>query len=415
MMGVRIKGVQATLGLGIAAALVMAGCSFGRSGPATSPRAQAQEAPLPKDLATLRQENDALKQEQLQNARQIEALQKQLAAQQAEQKRFREMMSTNFDLLEQSVALTLSKSIDKSNDRSADSGGTAKAPAAAQMTAPVARSAGSSTSAASKTPVAAPAPAPAPAGVKPAAEETIAPREAPEAAQPAPMDTPKAIGQTHKPAPVAMSAAQAAKPQSAPPTAAHAAPGAAAQKPAPKPLVPAAASAPAAAAAQPPSFNDPDLTPPKHPKTLTANRAAKALYERGFALYANRQYDQAVLVYQNFLSRYPEDIYSDNAQFWIGESFLNMDKLADAETAYRKVLREYEHKNSLEGYKTPEAIYRLGTLAGKRNDTPKARYYYGNVAGRYPESSAGRKAQRELEGKPQTTAQSEGDDEKSGG
>ncbi|HEX7927885.1 MAG TPA: tetratricopeptide repeat protein, partial [bacterium] len=94
---------------------------------------------------------------------------------------------------------------------------------------------------------------------------------------------------------------------------------------------------------------------------------------------------------------------------------LHMEKLADAETAYRKVLREYEHKNSLEGYKTPEAIYRLGTLAQKRNDTPKARYYFANVSQRFPESSAGRKAQRELEGKPQTTAQSEADDEKSGG
>jgi tol-pal system protein YbgF len=186
--------------------------------------------------------------------------------------------------------------------------------------------------------------------------------------------------------------------------------GAKPQAAAPKAVVPAVAMTQAA----PAPINDPDLTPPKNPKTLTANRAAKSLYERGFALYANRQYDQAILVYQNFLSRYPEDVYSDNAQFWIGESYLHMDKVAEAEAAYRKVLREYEHKNSLDGYKTPEAIYRLGTLAQKRSDQRAARYYFANVAQRFPESSAGRKAQRELDGKP-TTAQSDMAEEKSGG
>ena len=50
----------------------------------------------------------------------------------------------------------------------------------------------------------------------------------------------------------------------------------------------------------------------------------------------------------------------------------------------------------------------------KRNDQRVARYYFGNVAQRFPESSAGRKAQRELDGKPQT-AQSGPEDEKSGG
>jgi tol-pal system protein YbgF len=356
-------------------------------------------------MAALKQENEALKQEQLQNARQIEALQKQLAAQQAEQKRFREMMSTNFDLLEQSVALTLSKSIENGGGR---------APATAQA-APASKPSVS----ASKTPIAAPAPVMAPSAAKPTAEEVSAPQEAPEAVKPAPMDVaaPKAIGQ----APAANQGvwitrdpkAQAAG-QPAPSAAtARTTPQAAAQKPAQGSA--AKVAVPAAAAAQPAAYHDPDLTPPKSPKNLTANRAAKALYERGFALYANKQYDQAALVYQNFLSRYPEDIYSDNAQFWIGESYLHLDKLADAETAYRKVLREYEHKNSLEGYKTPEAIYRLGTLASKRSDTAKARYYFSNVAQRFPESSAGRKAQRELEGKPHTTALSEADDEKYGG
>ncbi len=401
------------LGWGLAAAIVLAGCSSGRPDPAVSPRAQAQEGGMSRDLQSLRQENDALKQEQLQNARQIEALQKQLTTEKEEQRRFREMMATNFDLLEQSVALTLSKSI--------DGGGGGKPPATAQMTPATARP--GTTSASAKTPSAGPAQVTAPGTDKPAAKEVTAPQEVDEpASHPAPAETkaPEALSQKTKPmAPMAVAALTPmalgtgkAQTGAAPSAAgqAKAQPAAAtASKGAAKPMT-AAAVVP-----QEPAFNDPDLTPPKHPKTLTANRAAKALYERGFALYANRQYDQAVLVYQNFLSRYPEDIYSDNAQFWIGESYLHMDKLAEAEGAYRKVLREYEHKNSLEGYKTPEAIYRLGTLAQKRDDARKARYYFAAVVQRFPESSASRKAQRDLEGKPKSTAQSDVEEDKAGG
>jgi tol-pal system protein YbgF len=153
-------------------------------------------------------------------------------------------------------------------------------------------------------------------------------------------------------------------------------------------------------------YHDPDLDDPSQPKQLSANRAAKPLYEKGFVLFGNRQYDQSILVYQNFLSRYPEDIYSDNAQFWIGEAYLKMDKLEQAESAYRKVLREYAHKSTLEGYKTPDAIYRLGQIFARRNNDKLARYYLHQVAQRFPDSSAGRKAMRDLEGSGPLTSQS---------
>jgi tol-pal system protein YbgF len=154
-------------------------------------------------------------------------------------------------------------------------------------------------------------------------------------------------------------------------------------------------------------YQDPDLIEPANPRQLTANRAAKSLYEKGFVLFGNRQYEQSILVYQNFLSRYPDDIYSDNAQFWIGEAYLRMDKLNEAEAAYRKVLREYAHKSTLEGYKTPDAIYRIGQIFAKRANDKLAKYYLQNVAQRFPDSSAGRKAQRELDGTGPMTSQAE--------
>jgi len=141
---------------------------------------------------------------------------------------------------------------------------------------------------------------------------------------------------------------------------------------------------------------DPDLNPPATPVSLTANRAAKPLYDRGFALFAGKNYTQAIDIYESFLKRYPSDIYSDNAQFWIGEAYFRQNRLAEAEMAYRKVLRNFDHRSTLEGFKTPDAILRIGQTWLKRNDSRQASLYFRNVSERFPQSSAGRMAQREL-------------------
>ena len=136
--------------------------------------------------------------------------------------------------------------------------------------------------------------------------------------------------------------------------------------------------------------------PPQQPRRLTAHAPAKPLYEKGFALFAKRDFEQSIIVFQNFLNRFPDDIYSDNAQFWIAEAYLNQSRPREAEDAYRAVLRNYEHRSTLEGYKTPDAIYRIGQAHLRRSDTEKARQYFEALGERFPETSAGRKAVREL-------------------
>ena len=353
---------------------IVSGCSSSRPDPASRQKS-AVESP---EMMALRRDNEALRQEQLQNQRQVEALTKQMSADREEQRRFREMMSTNFDLLEQSVSMTLAKSIDKGPGAppSGPAGGAATTDDSGRMTSGVAAG---MASASRPSPVAANSAAPyandAKLSARPEARGTLAD------GKPGQMGTarsnPGAQGANKSGAPVAAVAVAGSGKQ----------PAGGLQTANGKP------------------YQDPDLNDPAKPKQLSANRAAKPLYEKGFVLFGNRQYEQSILVYQNFLSRYPEDIYSDNAQFWIGEAYLRMDKLEDAESAYRKVLREYAHKSTLEGYKTPDAIYRIGQIYSKRNNEKLARYYLQQAAQRFPDSSAGRKAVRDLEGVAPLTGQ----------
>jgi tol-pal system protein YbgF len=385
----------------VGSVLVVGGCSSSRVDPASKQKA-AESA----DMLAMKQDNEYLRQDQAQSQKQIETLTKQLAADREEQRRFREMMSTNFDLLEQSVSMTLSKSIDKG-----DKGAPPAAPAGSVPGASAGEDGSHGTAnartskATAATPRLAPVPAvgasPSPSGYTP----LVVPNgiESDEMRMAAPKSDPRMTAQTDSRAPlkVRSSAAPAAASAGAPQAVAPKSPAmpAAASKSSSKPAV----AALVASDSKP--YQDPDLEEPANPRQLSANRAAKSLYEKGFVLFGNRQYEQSILVYQNFLSRYPDDIYSDNAQFWIGEAYLRMDKLNEAEAAYRKVLREYAHKSTLEGYKTPDAIYRIGQIFAKRANDKLAKYYLQHVAQHFPESSAGRKAQRELEGSGPMTSQ----------
>ena len=384
--------------------LIVGGCSAHRVDPA----AKQKPADSP-EMVALKRDNESLRQDQLQAQRQIDALTKQLAADREEQRRFREMMSTNFDLLEQSVSMTLSKAIDKH-----DKGPTPPAGPAVGSTPAATNDESSRTRVSAAAPMAVPprlAPVPDVGG------------NAGSQANATPLILPNANGtdEIRINPPKAEKRVNAAESKPVTPSRPYMSSSTASQA---KPSAVTGAGA-TAAGAKPATgalvssngkpYEDPDLAEPAKPRVLTANRAAKPLYEKGFVLFGNRQYEQSILVYQNFLNRYPDDIYSDNAQFWIGEAYLRMDKLDEAESAYRKVLREYAHKSTLEGYKTPDAIYRIGQIFAKRNNEKLARYYLQNVAQRFPDTSAGRKAQRDLDGNVPMTSQAVTQDFTTGG
>lgn len=320
-------------GKGLAAGalmLALTGCSV--AGPSQAVRNRPESPWVEKEIQALRQENAALAARHDKALERLDAVATQLKAEREDRARFREMMTTNFDLLEQSVALSLSKKLGRN---------------------PVVN----------------------PKDLKIPEPQAQKPAAVPPPALPAkPMRKPAA-----EPAKRAMLV-----PETEPAEAASR--GAAGEPPGMIKTV----------AAMGPLGEDPALRPPANPHHLGNHRAAKPLYDRGFSHFAKREYGQAILVYEDFLKRFPDDGYSDNAQFWIGEAHFQENQLDQAEQAYRNVLRNYEHRSSLEGYKTPEAMYRLGQTYLKRNDPARARQFFAAAAERFPTTSAGRKAQREL-------------------
>jgi len=144
------------------------------------------------------------------------------------------------------------------------------------------------------------------------------------------------------------------------------------------------------------NFSDPDLNPPADPFILIRHPGVKKIYNQGMTAIIKKNHKQAIQVFENFTERFPNDLDSDNAFYWIGRSHLELNQLEKAEGAFRKVLKLYEHRPTTQGYKTPDSIYMLGKLNQQKNLNQRASYYYKEVIKRFPGSAAARNAERDL-------------------
>ena len=143
-------------------------------------------------------------------------------------------------------------------------------------------------------------------------------------------------------------------------------------------------------------FSDPDLVPPEDPFILIRHPGVKKIYNQGMTAVIQKNHHQAILVFENFTTRFPDNIDSDNAFYWIGRAYFELNEWEKAEESFRKVLTRYEHLPTSQGYKTSDSIYMLGKLQLQKNLEQRASYYFEEVIKLFPGSAAARNAERDL-------------------
>ncbi|MBL0691562.1 MAG: hypothetical protein JJV97_04460 [SAR324 cluster bacterium] len=143
-------------------------------------------------------------------------------------------------------------------------------------------------------------------------------------------------------------------------------------------------------------YNDPDLINPAVPLILVNAEGAQIEYTKAYGTYLKNDYPSAIRMFSNFLERFSTDQYSHNAEYWLGMSYFNLNKLDFAEKHFRNVLRKFTHLDSLKGYKTPNTIYMLGNIYERLDDIPKSRYYYWKVVELFPKTASASNARAKL-------------------
>ncbi len=128
------------------------------------------------------------------------------------------------------------------------------------------------------------------------------------------------------------------------------------------------------------------LTPSKEPVS-----PEEKLYETTLDIYNKGEYEKAIAGFKDFLKKYPDSNLADNAQFWIGESYMSLKQYESAILAYQEVIKKYP-----KGNKIPNALLRQALAFYEIKDKISSRLLLKKIIKQYPDSSEAKIAEIRL-------------------
>jgi tol-pal system protein YbgF len=146
----------------------------------------------------------------------------------------------------------------------------------------------------------------------------------------------------------------------------------------------------------------PQPATPVYPPTDTAAGTAtdtataqpgneQAAYQAAFKLLEAGQYQPAINAFRAVLARYPNGEYSDNAQYWLAESYYALRDYRAAQSAFQDLIEN--HPNS---QKRAHAELKLGYVYYELKDKVRAKQILEQVRLHYPGTNTARLAEERL-------------------
>ena len=115
-------------------------------------------------------------------------------------------------------------------------------------------------------------------------------------------------------------------------------------------------------------------------------------YQAAISLLREGHYQKAAEKFEQFLGQYPDSRFSDNAQYWYGETFYVTRKFSEALAAFQKVVANYPQSQ-----KVPDALLKIGYCDYELGYWDAARAALTRVTSEYSDTTAAHLAQRRLE------------------
>jgi tol-pal system protein YbgF len=119
----------------------------------------------------------------------------------------------------------------------------------------------------------------------------------------------------------------------------------------------------------------------------------KAAYDQAFQSLKDLRYADAAEKFQSFLDRYPNSDYSDNAQYWLGESYYVTRNYDIALTAFQDLMDRFP-----DSPKVPDALLKMGYTHYELKQWDSARAALTQVQESYPDTTLARLAESRLRG-----------------
>ena len=104
-----------------------------------------------------------------------------------------------------------------------------------------------------------------------------------------------------------------------------------------------------------------------------------ALYNTAYLDFTRGNFDLAIQGFEQYLKLFPDTELSDNAQYWIGESYFTKKEWQMALIGFEKVEKDYPTGNKL-----PAALYKIGLCYMNLKIAGKAKEYLNRVVKDFP-------------------------------
>jgi tol-pal system protein YbgF len=128
------------------------------------------------------------------------------------------------------------------------------------------------------------------------------------------------------------------------------------------------------------------------PETKGLSAGAGDLYKDAYETFQKNNLEGARRKFEVFLKQYPNTDLSDNAQFWIGETYYINKDFEKAILEYEKAIIKYP-----EGDKIPSALFKQALAFLELGDKTNAKNLLRRVIERYPNSDQAEMARKKLE------------------
>jgi tol-pal system protein YbgF len=149
--------------------------------------------------------------------------------------------------------------------------------------------------------------------------------------------------------------------------------------------MPAPAESPPVTVATPPVAPAPAAAP-----VNTAEQQAE--YEKALAILREGRYVEAATAFNQFLEKYPGSAYSDNAYYWLGETYYVTRDFDRALAAFNQLVGNYPMSPKL-----PGARLKIGYIYYEKQDWAAARQELGDLVTGYPGTTEARLADERLQ------------------
>lgn len=114
-------------------------------------------------------------------------------------------------------------------------------------------------------------------------------------------------------------------------------------------------------------------------------------YQAAFELLKEQRYDSAAMAFEQFLSSYPDSQLTDNAQYWLAESYYVTNQFEKALSEFEVVIDRYPRSR-----KVPDALLKLGYANYELERWDEARQALTRVRQEYGDTTAARLAEQRL-------------------